>query len=380
MHIVFMHPTGDGYSPASPLTKPMGGTESAVVYLSTALARAGAKVTLLNNPKAEAVVDGVHLLPSDKIPPGLVDRCDALVVVSTAVGSRIRASFGKKVPIVLWCHLDIDQPFIGGLREQDERQAWNAYVMVSQWQAERFVGHFGLDAEQTYVIGNAISPAFLDLAPAPAWFETGQAPTLFYSSTPYRGLDMLLQCFPSIRAQVPDVRLKIHSSMGIYGVGLARDGFRYLYELARNLDGVDYVGPVPQPELALSLQSAAALAYPTTFDETSCITVMEALACGADVLTTSKGALPETLHGFGYMLNSADLKNEFGTQNMLANNFIEMSVHALNEARQNPVEAGLKRKARMEFVRQNYLWDRRAQQWMALVAQLGSQKHDSMSR
>ncbi|TWD46866.1 glycosyltransferase involved in cell wall biosynthesis [Agrobacterium vitis] len=380
MHFVFMHPTGNGYTPASPLNKPMGGTESAVVYLSAALVRAGAKVTLLNNPEVEAVIDGVHLVPNDKIKPGLIDRCDALVVVSTAVGSRIRASFGNKVPLLLWCHLDTDQPFIGALREEKERQAWNAYVMVSQWQASKFVGHFGLEAERTHVIGNAVSPAFLDLPPTPAWFEAGQAPTLFYASTPYRGLDMLLQCFPSIRARVPDVRLKIHSSMGIYGVGAASDGFRYLYELARGLDGVDYVGPVSQPELALSLQSAAALAYPTSFEETSCITVMEAMAAGADVLTTNKGALPETLHGFGCMLNSEDLKNEFGTQNMLANTFIEMVVHSLTQARENPVEAGLKRKARMEFVRENYLWDRRAHQWMALVEQLSSQKRAASRR
>lgn len=380
MHIVFMHPTGNGYTPASPLNKPLGGTESAVVYLTTALARAGAKVTLLNDPQVEAVIDGVHLVPNNKISKGLVDRCDALVVVSTAVGSRLRASFGNKVPIVHWCHLDIDQPFIGALRQEEERQAWNAHVMVSQWQAERFVGHFGLDAECTYVIGNAVAPAFMDLAPTPAWFETGEAPTLFYSSTPYRGLDILLQCFPSIRARVPDVRLKIHSSMGIYGVDLAHDGFQYLYELARSIEGVDYVGPVSQPELARSLQSAAALAYPTTFDETSCITVMEALAAGADVLTTNKGALPETLHGFGCMLKSEDLTNAFGTQNMLANTFIEMVVHSLTQARENPVEAGLKRKARMEFVRENYLWDRRAHQWMALVEQLSSQKRAASRR
>ncbi|HBF31249.1 glycosyltransferase family 4 protein [Rhizobium sp.] len=374
MQFVFMHPTGNGYHPGSPLTKPMGGTESAVVYLSTALARAGAKVTLLNNPTHEMVVDGVHLVPSDKMPPGLIDRCDALVVISTAVGSRIRQSFGQKTPLLLWCHLDVDQAYIKSLAQEEERKAWSGYVMVSQWQAERFAGHFGLDQARTHVIGNAVSPAFLAQPPAPAWFETGDAPTLFYSSTPYRGLDMLLQCFPAIRLAVPDVRLKIHSSMGIYGLGLERDSYRYLYELARNLPGVDYVGPVSQPELALSLQSAAALAYPTSFDETSCIAAMEAMACGADVLTTDRGALPETLSGFGCMLKSAELQTSLATNDRLANGFIDMVAHRLNHARDNPAEAGAKRQAQMAFVRENYVWDVRAQQWIALAQELARKK------
>lgn len=374
MHFVFMHPTGNGYHPGSPLSQPMGGTESAVVYLSTALVRAGAKVTLLNNPKTEMVVDGVRLLPSDKMPPGLVDKCDALVVISTAVGSRIRASFGPKIPLLLWCHLDVDQAYIQSLAQEEERKAWSGYVMVSQWQAQRFAGHFGLDSTKNHVIGNAISPAFLDLPAAPAWFETGAAPTLFYSSTPYRGLDVLLQCFPAIRARVPDIKLKIHSSMGIYGLAPERDTFRYLYELARNLPGVDYIGPVPQRELAASLQSAAALAYPTTFDETSCIAAMEALACGADVLTTDRGALPETLNGFGCMLQSTELKSIFATNEKMANAFIEMVVHRLTQARQNPNEAAARRAAQMEFVRSNYAWDVRAQQWIALAQQLAQQK------
>ncbi|MBB4955761.1 glycosyltransferase involved in cell wall biosynthesis [Agrobacterium vitis] len=374
MHFVFMHPTGNGYHPGSPLTKPLGGTESAVVYLSTALVRAGAKVTLLNNPKDEAVIDGVHLLPSDKVPPGLINQCDVLVVITTAVGSRIRASFNHEVPMVLWCHLDVDLPFIAGLRQPDEREAWNGYVMVSQWQAQRFISHFGLDAARTHVIGNAVSPAFLDQPASPAWFETGASPTLFYSSTPFRGLDVLLQCFPSIRARVPDVRLKIHSSMGIYGLGQERDGYRYLYELARNLPGVDYIGPVSQPDLAVSLQSAAALAYPATFDETSCIAVMEALASGADVLTTDRGALPETLHGFGCMLKSDALKSPYAINNLMANAFIDMVVHTLEDARQNPAAAAAKRKARMAFVRENYTWDVRAQQWLALGQQLARRK------
>jgi glycosyltransferase involved in cell wall biosynthesis len=374
MQFVFMHPTGNGYHPGSPRSQPMGGTESAVVHLSTALVRAGAKVTLLNNPKSEMVVDGVQLLPSDKIPPGLMERCDALVVISTAVGSRIRASFGSKIPLLLWCHLDVDQPYIAALRQEEERQAWSGYVMVSQWQAERFAGHFGTDLARTHVIGNAISPAFQALSPGPAWFETGQAPTLFYASTPYRGLDILLQCFPAIRARVPDVRLKIHSSMGIYGLGEAHDRYGYLYELARNLPGVDYLGPVSQPELAVSLQSAAALAYPTTFDETSCIVAMEALASGADVLTTDRGALPETLHGFGCMLKSSELKTPLATNDKLANTFIDMVVHSLTHARQNPQEAGARRKAQMAFARENYVWDLRAQQWIALAEDLARKK------
>lgn len=374
MKFVFLHPTHFSYDPRTPLVQPLGGTESAVAYLSAALVRAGARVTILNNCPVARQVDGVEIAHTNPISASSLEDCDLFVVVSSAIGKDVRPFLSPKVPAVLWCHHDIDQRGVFRLSEQEERDSWTGYVMVSKWQAERFAKHYSLPVNDMHVIRNAVSPAFLEQAAGPAWFETGDDPSLVYSSTPFRGLDVLLQSFPTIREMFPRIRLKIHSSMNIYGMGPERDAYQYLYSLARSLPGVDYLGPLPQQQLARSLQGMAAMAYPSTFRETSCIAVMEGLASGADIITTGLGALPETLRGFGHMLPVKDNQRDFATGPAFINGYINLVAGALREVMNNPTLAAEKRRARVDFARQNYTWDVRAREWIELVHRLKSGK------
>jgi glycosyltransferase involved in cell wall biosynthesis len=82
------------------------------------------------------------------------------------------------------------------------------------------------------------------------------------------------------------------------------------------------------------------LAYPNTFDETSCITVMEAMAGGCVPITSRRGGLPETVGDAGLLIDgqpgSAVYKDRFVSSvvNLLSDEraWSEMSSRSLKRA------------------------------------------------
>jgi len=100
------------------------------------------------------------------------------------------------------------------------------------------------------------------------------------------------------------VKSKVFSSLKVYQVTTDRDEWEPLYRRCAETAGVEYVGLLTQPELPRELRSSInILAYPNTFAETSCISVMEALASGCFVLTSNWGYLPETTAGFARLIS-----------------------------------------------------------------------------
>jgi glycosyltransferase involved in cell wall biosynthesis len=240
---------------------------------------------------------------------------------------------------------------------------FQGYAMVSHWQAMGYINQFGLPAEHVRILRNAASPMILAAQQKDPWYMRGTPPTLAYTSTPFRGLDVLIMAFPMIRTMVPDVRLKVYSSMGIYGQSDEEDQFRALYELAKVVPGVEYVGPLPQAQLAEALTDVDYLAYPSTFAETSCIAVIEAMAAGAHVISTGLGALPETTSGF------ATIVDQIASHPiMFATRYAKVVAETILTC--NPQEAFTRRTNQMELVKQVYNWTDRAKTWNGWLAEI----------
>ena len=82
--------------------------------------------------------------------------------------------------------------------------------------------------------------------------------------------------------------------MQVYGVTAQQDNYSALYQKAKETPQINYIGSLPQLQLAAALRKCSIFAYPNIFPETSCISVMEAMAAGLFVITSELGALPET--------------------------------------------------------------------------------------
>jgi glycosyltransferase involved in cell wall biosynthesis len=363
VRIAFLDTQELDYTADTPYRQPLGGTQSALCYLAVELARLGHQVAVLNSTTLPGRYRDVQFIQLARVPADVLARSDFVVVLNSAYSLQLRRELGIRSPLVLWLSHAADQPIVAPLAQPEQRDAWGGFAFVSEWQQERFIEQFGIPRNKVRVLRNAISPSFAETPLAPAWFERQEPPVLTYTSTPFRGLDVLLLAFRIIRKEIPQLRLRVFSSMAIYHVKAAQDQYRPLYAQCI-AEGVDYRGPLGQAKLAQELRGVAGLAYPSTFPETSCIAALEAMASGAFIFTTRLGALPETTSGFGFLVDAEP------DPQILAERFAAMVVKAWHELAADPAAALQRREAQARFVRDRYRWSDRAAEWVSFLEQV----------
>ncbi|NJK60669.1 MAG: glycosyltransferase family 4 protein [Oscillatoriales cyanobacterium SM2_1_8] len=361
MRVAFVDRIGWDYRPDTVYREPLGGSQSAVCYLTAALAQRGVTVALVNHTTQEGEVLGVSCHHAERLPERFWQNFDAVVLFNeSGLGLVLRealmeASAPHPGPqLILWTQHDTNQPAMQALHDRLERTVYDRFVLVSEWQRQQYLQVFGLESARTQVLRNAIAPS-LERLPAIGEKE----PLVVYTSTPFRGLAELLSLWPAIHRDFPQARLEVFSSLKVYRQSEAEDRayFGELYDRCQQLPGVAYRGSIPQPELAQVLQRALILAYPNTFPETSCIAVLEALAAGCHVVTSALGALPETTGGWATLIAPGPT---YGAQ------FVAAVGQILREA-----EAGRPHRDRQSAqTKADHTWARRAAQWEAWLREV----------
>jgi len=367
MKIAFIDTSGLAYTPETPFSSPLGGTQSAACFLSSALAEQGHAVSLMSSGASELVVMGVRCAGFDieSASANLNDQ-DAVVVMTTPIAARLRQA-GVTVPLINWQHKAVGSNGAAPFAEPAERASWTTTVFVSAYQRDSFTAKWGMGGE---VIGNAINPTLARLSRSrPTFIDRNEDPVLFYASAPGRGLDFLLMSFPTIRKALPNARLKIFSDQAMYQIPPEKDEFSVYYEVARALPGVEYVGGVSQSDLAREMLQADIWAYPTTFIETSCIVMMEAGAAGCMLFGADTGALRETSGRFGRLLPSGNSRAGW------SGSFARALVREVGRVRQAPLAYQTFIDEQMSWFRASCDWNRRAEQWTILLE--GLTKNDS---
>ncbi len=254
-----------------------------------------------------------------------------------------------KRPRVVWMHHHVNQRWVQWCKDRELVDSVTCFVFVSYWQREQYLNAFGLPPQRCVVLRHA-----LDLSPDLRRWEAGSKWRCAYTSTPFRGLSVLLDAWE--RLSPANAELHIWSSMKLY---LEDDGpYRHLYERAVSMPGVIYHGIAPNRELRAALQSMHFHVYPCTFEETACLAVIEAMAAGCRVIVPSLGALPETTGGYARIYpsnpNAEDHARVF-SENLMA----EMATPWGGEP-----ELSLNEQAHCAVV---YDWPRRLREWRQLI-------------
>jgi glycosyltransferase involved in cell wall biosynthesis len=233
---------------------------------------------------------------------------------------QITTSIPEKEPLhplrpnILWIKNSYDQPNVAPwfkISSNHEKYDW--YVFNSHWTYEKFRYFFDIPDTKSVVLKNGIDYSELVTK---EHFKYKAPLKLIYFSTPWRGLDVLLQAMEKLKDE-KDIILDVYSSTKLYGEAFYRENDKHytsLYEKAEKLPNVNLKGYCDHRELVGRLKDYHINVHPSTWEETFCISAMESLAAGCMLITTNLGALPETCAEFPiYMPYSKD-KNHLAFQ------------------------------------------------------------------
>ena len=87
----------------------------------------------------------------------------------------------------------------------------------------------------------------------------------------------------------PNIELDVYSSTEVYGKAFkeANDKqWQELYQQAKDLKNVNYIGYKPNEYIKKHLHEYDIFAYPNIWEETFCISAVEAMAAGLYIITT----------------------------------------------------------------------------------------------
>lgn len=332
----------------------LGGSESALLYVAQEIVKQGKKVIVFTRTDNPGIYDGVHFERIQKFKTFIQYN-----IIDVFISVRSPDIFAEPIKArvkTLWLHDAADQPHLLSLQDARIRDRIDYYIAISEWQAKGFIRKFKIQKEKIILSRNGVKYSYYKT------YRKKRKKRLVYTSTPFRGLEVLLNLFPDIRKRVPDVELYVYSSMQVYGVSKEEDKERFgsIYALCEQ-PGVTLIGSLPQRELARELMKAMVFVYPNIFPETSCIAALEAQAAGLPVVATEQGALPETvLDGeTGFLLKDDAATDEF------KQNFIDVIVHLLQDTDMWH-EMGSKARSR---VMSGFSWQTIAKEWIEIFDQ-----------
>jgi glycosyltransferase involved in cell wall biosynthesis len=260
---------------------------------------------------------------------------------------------------ILWMHA----VHVGDRLTPERDQAYDAYFCLSAWHVETFRARYpAVAASKVQQVRNGIEPSDFRLRPG----ERRDPLRAVYSSAPSRGLQTALDTWPAIRARVPGATLHLFYGFESWEqvAKLEHDqaAFPLIAAMKRQIadtEGIVYHGKVDPARLAQGFRTAGVWAYPCSFQETSCITAMQAQAAGLRIVSSALAALPETVGERGVLLTQDPLSEEYRAA------FVEATSAALLAAQ---TDEGLQ--PLRDYAEQHFDLERLSQEFVARFRQL----------
>lgn len=369
LYIGFFCP-GMPFDGETAVTKSLGGSETACWGIARELAKVGHRVKVFTNLPGKSqggVWDEVQYLPA-----GMWLQYAATVPHDVCVVQRQPESFSVRTVAkanILWCH-DLA---LGRSANGFRSALWNVdrVVVVSDFMKKQYQDIYDLPASLLDVCRNGIV-----LADVPPALEPRDMYRLVFAARPERGLDILLEgILPILFEKDPRFKLSIFGYNN--PVQQLQPYYAKLSEIASKFgDRVLFEGHKSKTDLYAEYVKCGVYCYPTPgnympdFSEVSCISAMEAQACGLPFVTSNRGGLPESVGpGAGVLIDGDPNSKEY------IDRFVDATMNYVT----NETAAEDARKAGLAHV-QNLQWSDSAAAWQTMLDNLSRTNNDSPTR
>lgn len=321
MKLCFIDSTGLRYTGDTLLSRGLGGSESAVIYMSRELAKLGFDVTVYNRCEKEGIYDGVTYIDFSKIRDNktkfdiLISSRSVLPLAPQELGEEIwnthQVDIGPYETIsphatykAIWAHDTFIEgegyvePFLvsGVIDELFLLSDWHTHYICQS-------DHWGTQKRDYAVLKDKVfntrngMHAYVE---PPNGYLHKDINSFVYNSSAGKGLVTLVKdVWPDIKRQIPDAKLTVIGGYysGIKDIVEKDEGERIWNELqtpeSERLD-IHFTGVVTPKKVDEILISASFLIYPPEFPETYGISTIEALYYGVLPITSDYGALEQT--------------------------------------------------------------------------------------
>ena len=336
--------------------KSLGGSETAGLCVARCFAKKGHDVHMFSRCEQEGVYDGVKYHNIERFVEWATNVPHDVTVIQ-----RVPHPLGMTVlsPVhFFWMHdlaLVRNAGFMRGA-------LWNVDRMfvLSEFHKKQYMEVYGIPEDALFVTRNGIDLDMIESVPD----QKRDMKAVIYTARPERGLDILLEhTYPRLLQKDPEIRLYVA------GYDNYTEHLKPLYEkceylMRQHAGRARHLGALSKQQLYQLYKTVGAYIYPTDFEEISCITVMELMACGTPIIASKHAALPETLHpDAGALIDYDEAKS--ARDNDYQEAFVNATMSLLNNNGnwRRASEAGKKAAKSLH-------WDGVADQWEKLAQDL----------
>jgi glycosyltransferase involved in cell wall biosynthesis len=245
--------------------------------------------------------------------------------------------FNSKKEIIIWLHnvvSQFDKEKVATLKDKRLLDKVKYFVVPSEYHKQITVNALHIDSNKVYVIPNAIDPLKYNAN------KSNDVVKIIHTSDPERGMDILLSSLSYVNE---DFKLEIYNKFN-----------PDLYEFNFKDDRVKFFGYTPKVTVKEAVESSHIHAYPSTYLETFCLSMAEAMSAGLLSVHSKIGAIPEVANNFGIMYDYIDNKIE---HSKTFAKHLSQAITIVKDKNYDPTE-------QIKYINNTYSWQAIKKQWL----------------